>query len=397
MARGGGGWHAGSRSSTGGALDQLPSAPPVHICGSVVSGAARPHSPSRAPPPAEVAAGAGASECVSAPATAADTPDNPWFFSFVNQLATAELAKMAVPPPPQPVLRASPGESECCQSCVIIRVGGGYLVAGYGQFCVGCNNKIDVQLGGEAPPPPPDTSLAMLTEQAVREVAAEIVAEVVAMETDGVAHLEKAADAAAAALMADVVSRMAREIAREVLDARPPPPPPKPTTVLPPLLFFCNVHKSSRCGHWLHRHCNVRNPPVVVLATSAVACFERLQPSIAVERFGFGRTTLTVRPSCRLAHLACFGLVLVVSALVCLRVHVRVFAPLGSLVPNSRNIFMSSTTTVAARRHLSSPIMFARATATSTATTTFVGDGDGSSSDSALRNTNSTKMHLWQH
>jgi hypothetical protein len=53
--------------------------------------------------------------------------------------------------------------------------------------------------------------------------------------------LEKAADAVATALIAEVVDQMTREIAQEVLDERPPPPPPKPTTVLPPPLAICNV------------------------------------------------------------------------------------------------------------------------------------------------------------
>ena len=69
---------------------------------------------------------------------------------FVNQLginmfmedtgATSAEEVMAM-------VRQGKPEKRDCPYCLVIRIGGGYIVLGYGRKCSNCGNHIDVSLG----------------------------------------------------------------------------------------------------------------------------------------------------------------------------------------------------------------------------------------------------------
>jgi hypothetical protein len=145
------------------------------------------------------------------PAAAATTvaEDNPWYFSFVNQLATGELRKMPLKPVLKPTRQIEVNTIKC-PHCQVIRVGGGYLVAGCGEYCIGCNNKVDIQVGGGVHSPPGNT-LAELTQEALLEVASKIMSETVANLVNEISTAEKAMEAEAARLLKQAMDAMLLE------------------------------------------------------------------------------------------------------------------------------------------------------------------------------------------
>jgi hypothetical protein len=61
----------------------------------------------------------------------------------------------------------------------VIRIGGGYLVVGFGDTCGGCGNKIDVRLGDNQLEPKRENQLENIAEEALDAVSAALLKQVV--------------------------------------------------------------------------------------------------------------------------------------------------------------------------------------------------------------------------
>jgi hypothetical protein len=74
------------------------------------------------------------------------------------------------------MVRQGKPEKRDCQFCLVIRIGGGYIVLGYGDKCHGCGNHIDVSLGK---PTITRKKLEVIAEEALGEVGDELIEEVI--------------------------------------------------------------------------------------------------------------------------------------------------------------------------------------------------------------------------
>ena len=74
--------------------------------------------------------------------------DSPDYFSFINGWGVGQLLKTMAPTSGEYMLRNLQVDAkEECPYCRTLRIGGGFIVLGYGKICQHCGNHIDVDLG----------------------------------------------------------------------------------------------------------------------------------------------------------------------------------------------------------------------------------------------------------
>ena len=133
--------------------------------------------------------------------------DSNWYFSFVNQFAAKEFMGSHRLEDYRALMRnAQQVVTHKCKYCLTIRVGGGFIVLGYGKKCKHCGNHIDVSMGH------------------LGEFSAMNIDQTVELETVIEEKMNDLSSRYAAHLLHEEIEKMIEEIARGALQKGPAGP-----------------------------------------------------------------------------------------------------------------------------------------------------------------------------